>query len=78
MREGTGAEVTERSDDAPLADEPQPGAIPNDTPGDVPSGLPEGADEPDPLGAAERAPDTDVGPMPGIPPEGSDEPYSGG
>ena len=38
--------MAERSD-APLADEPQPGAIPNDTP---PSGLPEGADEAEPLG----------------------------
>jgi hypothetical protein len=32
--------------DAPLADEPQPGAIPND----VPSGLPEGVEESAPMG----------------------------
>ena len=38
--------MAERSD-APLADEPQAGAIPND----MPSGLPEGADEPEPMGA---------------------------
>jgi hypothetical protein len=75
--EGTGEGVTERSD-APLADEPQPGAIPNDMPADVPSGLPEGADEPDPLGASDADPDTDRGAMPGIPPEGSDEPFSDG
>ena len=37
--------MAERSD-APLADEPQPGSIPDDTP----SGMPEGADEQDPLG----------------------------
>lgn len=42
--------MAERSD-APLADEPQPGAIPNDTP----SGMPEGAEEPDPLGPQEDA-----------------------
>ena len=38
--------MAERSD-APLADEPQPGAVPND----MPSGLPEGAEEPEPMGA---------------------------
>ncbi len=69
--------MSERSD-APLADEPDPGATPTDTAGDIPSGLPEGADEPDPLGTAERDPDTDQGPMPGIRPEGEDEPYSAG
>ena len=44
--------MAERSD-APLADEPQPGSIPND----MPSGLPEGAEEPDPMGAQEADPD---------------------
>ena len=40
------------STDAPLADEPQPGAIPND----VPSGLPEGVEESAPMGG-DKAPD---------------------
>jgi hypothetical protein len=42
--------MAERSD-APLADEPQPGAIPND----VPSGLPEGVEESVPLGGDKPA-----------------------
>jgi hypothetical protein len=45
--------MAERSD-APLADEPQPGAIPNDTP---PSGLPEEAEEATPLGPPEAEPE---------------------
>ena len=71
--------MAERSD-APLADEPQPGAIPNDTP---PSGLPEGADEPDPLGTPGDAdPDGEGGTprgedaQPGFP--GEDEPFTDG
>jgi hypothetical protein len=63
-------------DDAPLADEPQPGAAPND----MPSGMPAGEDdpEPEPLGGdpsdeAEQGEDA----MPGIPTEG-DDPYSAG
>ena len=69
--------MSERSD-APLADEPQPGAAPNDMPADVPSGLPDDAPEEDtPLGAPDADPDSDRGPMPGIPSEG-DEPDSAG
>ena len=65
-------------DDAPLADEPQPGAVPND----MPSGRPAGAEdaEPEPLGPGddeEDAPDEGAEAMPGIPTEG-DDPYSGG
>ena len=66
--------MPERSD-APLADEPQPGAVPNDMPA-APSGLPEGADEADPMGAPESDPegegDTPRGDdaQPGIPTEG--------
>jgi len=69
-------------DDAPLADEPQPGSVPND----MPTGMPAGADEhePDPLGSGDEAEpegDGDVqrgeDAMPGIPTEG-DDPYSGG
>lgn len=69
--------MAERSD-APLADEPQPGAVPNDTP----SGLPEGADEPQPLGAPDQGdPDGE-----GETPRGDDaqpgitenEPFTGG
>jgi hypothetical protein len=44
--------MAERSD-APLADEPQPGAVPND----MPSGMPAGADEPSPMGPPEGDPD---------------------
>jgi hypothetical protein len=44
--------MAERSD-APLADESQPGSIPNDTP----SGMPEGADEHDPLGPDDADPE---------------------
>ena len=48
--------MAERSD-APLADEGQPGAIPNDTPeGDIPSGLPEGVEEDTPLGQPDPDP----------------------
>ena len=60
-------------DDAPLADEPQGGAVPND----MPSGLPEGGDEPAPLGPDEEAEPEGSGEvqrgeeaMPGIPQEG--------
>ncbi len=64
-------------DDAPLADEPQPGAAPND----MPTGMPAGADEaePEPLGnpAPDDEPDKGEDAMPGIPTEG-DDPYSGG
>ncbi len=63
-------------DDAPLADEPQPGSVPND----MPSGMPAGADEvePEPLGSGDD-PGEDEGEeaMPGIPTEG-DDPYSAG
>jgi hypothetical protein len=41
------------STDAPLADEPQPGAIPND----VPSGLPEGVEESTPMGGDKSDPE---------------------
>ena len=69
--------MTERSD-APLADEPQPGAAPNDMPADVPSGLPDDVEDEDtPLGPAATEPDSDRGPMPGIP-SGGDEPDSAG
>ncbi len=66
--------MTERSD-APLADEPQPGAVPND----MPTGMPAGAEddvESTPLGTPESDPEgegeTDRGEeaMPGIPHEG--------
>ena len=68
--------MSERSD-APLADEPQPGAAPNDMPADVPSGLPEDAPEEDtPLGAPDADPDSDRGPMPGIP-DGDEPDVSG-
>ena len=64
-------------DDAPLADEPQPGSAPND----MPSGMPAGADdpEPEPLGTGDREDEPEEGAdaMPGIPTEG-DDPYSGG
>jgi hypothetical protein len=64
-------------DDAPLADEPQPGAAPND----MPTGMPAGADEPEPepLGPddANDEPEKGADAMPGIPTEG-DDPYSGG
>ena len=70
--------MAERSD-APLADESQPGAMPDD----MPSGLPEGGDEPDPMGAPGSADpdgegDTPRGEdaQPGIPQ--GDEPYTGG
>ena len=65
------------ADDAPLADEPQPGAVPNDTP--APSGLPDGAaPEEAPLGVDpdDEVPAPGPGAMPGIPTEG--EPPSGG
>ena len=65
--------------DAPLADEPQPGAIPNDTP---PTGLPEGADEPQPLGAPNEADPDGEGETPrgedAQPGLQDDEPYTGG
>ncbi len=74
---GYGAGVTERSD-APLADEPQPGAAPNDMPADVPSGLPEDVEDEDtPLGPVDPDPDSDRGPMPGIPSEGDEPDVSG-
>ncbi|HEX8121657.1 MAG TPA: hypothetical protein VF549_10390 [Solirubrobacteraceae bacterium] len=64
-------------DDAPLADEPQPGAVPND----MPSGMPAGEDdpEPEPLGAEDPSDEPEQGEdaMPGIPTEG-DDPYSAG
>ncbi|HEX2086974.1 MAG TPA: hypothetical protein VHF89_14935 [Solirubrobacteraceae bacterium] len=63
-------------DDAPLADEPQPGAAPND----MPSGMPAGDDaaEPEPLGpGGDEEPDEGAESMPGIPTEG-DDPYSAG
>ncbi len=63
-------------DDAPLADESQPGSVPND----MPSGMPAGTEEhePEPLGPPddEEAPEG-ADAMPGIPTEG-DDPYSGG
>ena len=64
-------------DDAPLADEPQPGAAPND----MPTGMPAGADEvePEPLGPGDYDQNDGEGAdaMPGIPTEG-DDPYSAG
>ncbi|HEX8084064.1 MAG TPA: hypothetical protein VF529_07205 [Solirubrobacteraceae bacterium] len=64
-------------DDAPLADEPQPGSVPND----MPSGMPAGSEdaEPEPLGPedTEDEPDEGADAMPGIPTEG-DDPYSAG
>ncbi len=44
--------MAERSD-APLADEPQPGSIPND----MPSGLPEDVEESTPMGGADADPE---------------------
>jgi hypothetical protein len=69
-------------DDAPLADEPQPGSVPND----MPSGMPAGADDPEPLGPAEEAePEGEgdrqrgEGAMPGIPDDtAGDEPFTAG
>ncbi len=66
------------STDAPLADEPQPGAIPND----VPSGMPEGVDDPNPMGAPEANPDGEgdaprgEDAQPGMPQ--GDEPFTDG
>lgn len=64
-------------DDAPLADEPQPGSAPND----MPTGMPAGADDPEPEplgpGAGEDEPEEGRDAMPGIPTEG-DDPYSAG
>lgn len=63
-------------DDAPLADEPQPGAAPND----MPSGMPAGSEdhEPEPAGAEDDdGPEKGADAMPGIPTEG-DDPYSAG
>ena len=63
--------MAERSD-APLADEPQPGATPND----MPTGMPQGADEEDPLGTPEESPEGEgetprgSDAQPGIPTEG--------
>ena len=69
--------MPERSD-APLADEPQPGATPNDMPADIPSGLPDGYEEEGPpLGPDDADPDSDRGPMPGIPAEGDEPDVSG-
>lgn len=64
-------------DDAPLADEPQPGAIPNDQP----SGMPDGEPPDQPLGVDEADPDDEHAPrgpesMPGIPTDG--EPQTDG
>jgi hypothetical protein len=54
-------------DDAPLADEPQPGAAPND----MPTGLPNQDHEHAPLGPEEDEPAPKGAPaMPGIPEEG--------
>jgi hypothetical protein len=66
-------------DDAPLADEPQAGSVPND----MPTGMPAGSEdaEPEPLGPGadeqEEADDEGADAMPGIPTEG-DDPYSAG
>ena len=70
--------MTERSD-APLADEPQPGAAPNDMPADdIPSGMPDDYEEESvPLGSEDADPDSDRGPMPGIPAEGDEPNVSG-
>jgi hypothetical protein len=64
-------------DDAPLADEPQPGSVPNDMPTGMPAG--EDAPEPEPLGRdeADDEPEKGEDAMPGIPTEG-DDPYSAG
>jgi hypothetical protein len=64
-------------DDAPLADEPQGGSVPNDMPTGMPSGSEEA--EPEPLGPGDGddAPEKGEDAMPGIPTEG-DDPYSGG
>ena len=60
------------SSDAPLADEPQPGAIPNDTPSGMPDGgdeiTPMGPDESDPEGEGETPRGDDA--QPGIPEDG--------
>jgi hypothetical protein len=64
--------VTERSD-APLADEPQPGSIPDD----MPSGLPDQEAEATPLGTPEEDPDTERGPQPGMVPDGGEPPSAG-
>jgi hypothetical protein len=69
--------MAERSD-APLADEPAGGAIPND----MPTGLPEGGDEPAPMGAEDGDPEGEGATprgedaQPGIPEK--DEPFSDG
>ncbi|MDQ3741161.1 MAG: hypothetical protein M3389_09495 [Actinomycetota bacterium] len=64
-------------DDAPLADEPQRGSVPND----MPTGMPAGNDaaEPEPLGPEDAGDEPEEGAeaMPGIPTEG-DDPYSAG
>ena len=64
-------------DDAPLADEPQAGSVPND----MPTGMPAGSDEaePEPLGSDPADDEAEEGEdaMPGIPTEG-DDPYSAG
>ena len=66
--------MPERSD-APLAAEPQPGAVPDDMPA-APSGRPDGADEADPLGVPDADPEGEGGTprgedaQPGIPTEG--------
>ena len=64
-------------DDAPLADESQPGSAPNDMPTGMPAGYEDA--EPEPLGpeAGEDEPEEGADAMPGIPTEG-DDPYSGG
>jgi hypothetical protein len=64
-------------DDAPLADDPQTGSVPNDTPTGMPAG--EDAPEPEPLGTGDPDDEPDKGEeaMPGIPTEG-DDPYSAG
>ena len=63
-------------DDAPLADEPQPGSVPNDMPSGMPAG--EDAPEPEPLGPGDDdEPEKGEDAMPGIPTEG-DDPYSAG
>lgn len=57
-------------DDTPLADEPQPGAVPNDQPTGLPPDQrpdqPLGVDEADPEGDDAEGADT----MPGIPTDG--------
>ena len=60
--------MAERSD-APLADEPQPGAVPND----MPTGLPAQETESEPMGPSDAQPEGEGEPqrgedaMPGIP-----------